>query len=119
MVAACAMNVAMRQFDFGSLANFHYFDIEGQRFAGHRMIGVDSRHRVADFQYRDLLMSMCRVNYRLHAGLPFFRALQLTDRYPQFILGTHFPKGLIGRQRDGKGITGLFPNQCILKPFEQ
>jgi len=114
-----AMNVTMGKFHFGCLAHFHYFNIKRQCLAGHRMIGINRRHRVAHFQHSDLLMTMRRVNNSLHARLPFLGALQLADWDTQFILGTQFTEGLVRRQRDSEYIAHLFAHQRFLETFEQ
>ncbi len=118
-MATFAMHMTVMQLFRGSFTYRHHFDVEYQRLAGHRMVGIHGSHRVANLQYGYLLMALRRLDNSLHARLPFLGTFQLAERHAQFAVGLELTESHVGRQRCSEFVTGIPAFERLLKTWQQ
>ena len=88
-------------------AYFDDVDVEGQGFAGHRMIVVDIGKLEANLNDDHVALALLGFYLRDHARLPAFGTDQMLDRHTLYGIGFTRAVGFFGSDGDTEAVAGI------------
>src|SRR5680860_1259483 len=107
MMPTRPMRVAVRYLFRTGSAYFNDFDIEGQGFTGHRMVGVDIGKLEADLGDDHMARALLGLQLGDHARLPAFGPGQMLDRHTLHGIGLARTVGFFRSDGDAERIAGV------------
>ena len=112
------MRVAVRYlFRIGG-TYFDHFDIEGQGFTGHRVVGVDIGKFEADLGNDHMARALLGLHLGDHAPLPAFGPHQMLDRHALHGIGLARAVGFFRSDGNAERIAGFATFQSFFQTLD-